>query len=158
MSALAEEYAGRTVELRHNDALGAVNHECTLLGHVGYLAQVHVLYFGGEIFVVGVGARQFQLGLKRHAVRVTALKTLFDCVAWRVDVVVEELEIEVVAGVGDREVLCEHFVKTFVSTMFRRSVQLEEIAERFQLHFEEVGVRKGILYRGKVNAGFVYRS
>ena len=56
MCALAEENTGRTVELRYDYALGTVDDEGAFLGHIRYLAQVHVLYFGSEILVLGVSA------------------------------------------------------------------------------------------------------
>ena len=66
MRALSEEHTGRAVQLRHYYALGAVDNESTFLGHVRYRAEIDVLDFCGEIFVVGGGAVQFQLGLQGH--------------------------------------------------------------------------------------------
>ena len=58
VGALSEEHTRRTVELRNHNALGAVDYESALLGHIGNRAEEHVLNHGGEILVVGVGAIQ----------------------------------------------------------------------------------------------------
>ena len=60
---LAEEHARRTVELRHYNALGTVDYESSLLGHVGDGAEIHVLNFSSEVFVVGVSAIELQFCL-----------------------------------------------------------------------------------------------
>jgi len=57
-------------------------------------------------------------------------------------------------GVGDGEILGEHLVKTLVVPFLRRGVELQEVLEGFELHLEEIGVRKRVLYRGEINAGF----
>ena len=143
------------MELRNHNALGAVDYESALLGHIGNRAEEHVLNHGGEILVVGVGAIQLKLGFEGNAVGLTAFQTLLDGVARGIDVIVEEFKHEVVAGVGDREIFGKHLVKTFVVPLFRGSVELKEVAERLKLDLEEIGVRKGILYRCKIYAGFI---
>ena len=47
--------------------------------------------------------------------------------ARRVDVIVKELKYKVVASVGDGEVFGKHFEKALVFSLFRRSVELEEV-------------------------------
>ena len=140
------------MELRHHDALGTVYHKGALLGHVRYLSQVDVLYLGGEVLVVGVGAVKLKFGFQGHRVGEATLKTLLDGITWGIDVIVEKLEYEVVAGVGYREVFGKDLVQTFIVALLGRSIELEEVAERLQLHLEKVRIRKRILYRRKANA------
>ncbi len=154
MGALSEEHAGRTVELRHNDAFRAIDHKCALLGHVRNRAEINILDYRREILVVGVGTVEFQLCLEGHAVCEAALQTLLDGVTGRVDVIVEEFEYEVVTGVRDGEILGEHLVESLVVPFFGRGVELQEVLERLELNLEEIRVRKRILYRGKIYAGF----
>ena len=155
MGALAEEHARRTVELRHYDTLGTVDNERAFLGHVRNLTEIDILENRGEILVVGVRTVKFQLRLQRHRIGKAVLQTLLDGVTRRIDVIVKELQNEVVAGIGYREVLGEHLIETLVVTFFRGSVKLKEVLERLQLHLEEIRVRKRILYRGKIYAGFI---
>ncbi len=158
MRALTEEHTGRTVELRHHDALRTVDYKSSLVGHVRNLAEIDVLDFRREVLVVGIGAVQFESCLEGDAVSESSHQTLFNSVTRRVYVIVEELEYEVVASVGNGEVLGKHFVQSLVSALFGRGVELEEVAERLELHLEEIRVRKRVSYRGKVNAGFIYRN
>ena len=155
MGALAEENTGRTVELRYNYALGTIDNKGAFLSHIGNLAQVYILDLCCEILMLGVGTRQLQFGLQGHAVRISALKTFCDCIARGIDVVIEEFELEVVAGIRNREVFGENPVEALVGTLFRRSVELEEVAERLELYLQKVRIRERALYSGKVNAGFV---
>ena len=140
VAALAEEHARRTMQLVDDDPLGAVHHEGTARGHVGDGAQVDVLHDGLEVLVLGVGAVQLQLGLQRDAVGQAALDALFDAVAGRVNEVIQELEHELVARVGDREVLIEHLEEALGFTVLRLGLQLEELAEGAELNVEEVRI------------------
>ena len=137
MDALPEEYAGRAVELRYDDALRAVDDKCSPFGHVRYGAQINVLDRGVEILMLGVRAVEFQLGLEGHAVGQTHVQTFVDAVAGRVDEIVYEFEDEVVPGVGDGENLLEYFEQSFITAVFRCGVQLEEVLERLQLYLQE---------------------
>ena len=132
MDALPEEYAGRAVELRYDDALRAVDDKCSPFGHVRYGAQIYVLDRGVEILMLGVRAVEFQLGLEGHAVGQTHVQTFVDAVAGRVDEIVYEFEDEVV-----------------ITAVFRCGVQLEEVLERLQLYLQEIGVFEKSLGRCK---------
>ena len=63
MHALAEEYARRTMELRHDHALGTVDHKSALFRHIRDRPQINVLDHRVEILVVGIGTVELQLGL-----------------------------------------------------------------------------------------------
>ena len=154
VGALSEEHTGRTVELRHNDAFRAIDHESALLGHVRNRAEINILDNRREILVVGVGTVEFQFRLQGHTVCQATLQALLDGVAGRVDVIIEEFEYKVVTGVRYGEVLGEHLVESLVVPFFGRGVELQEVLERLELNLEEIRVRKRILYRGKIYAGF----
>ncbi len=154
MYTLAEEYARRTVQLRYYDTLGTVDDECAVVGHVRNCTQEDVRDNRLEVRVVLVRTVEFHLGLHRHTVRQTALQTLLHTVAWRVDEVVKELEYEVVASVGNREVLCEHLIQTILLTLLRWSIELKEIAERLQLHVKKIRIRHRILHACEANSFF----
>jgi hypothetical protein len=72
----------------------------------------------------------------------------------RVNVIVQELKDEVVARVGDGEILRKHFIEAFVFAILRGSIELEEVSERLELHLQKVRERKWILYGGKINTRF----
>ena len=90
--------------------------------------------------MLDIVAREFHLGFERHAIGEAAFDALVHRVAGTVDVVVEELEDEAVALVGDGEVLGEDSVEAFVVPFFRIGVDLEELLEGLQLDVQQVGV------------------
>ena len=122
MDTLSEEDARRTMQLRNHNALGAVDNECSLLGHVGNGAKIHILNDGIEILMVGVGAIELQLRLEGDVIGKALLQTLFDRVTGRVDIIVKKLKNEVVAGIGDWEILGKHLVETVVLAQLGRSI------------------------------------
>ena len=127
--ALSEEHARRTVQLGYDDALRTVDDERTAFGQIGNRTEVNVLDDHAEILVFVVRAVKFQLCFQRDAVRQTALQTLLDRVAGRVDIVVDELQNEVVPGVRDGEIFLKDLVQALVLTVFSRSVHLEKVPE-----------------------------
>ena len=155
MGALSEEHTRRAVKLRHNDTLSAIDHKRTLIRHIRNRAQINILHNRCEILMIRISAIKFQLSLQRHTVSLATLQTLLYRVTGRVDVIIQEFKNEIVPGVRNREILCKNLVETLVISFFRRSVKLKEIFKRLQLHLEKIGVRKRVLYRRKVYAGFI---
>ena len=147
MHALVEEYARRPVELGYDDALRTVDDECSGRSHIWDIAQIHVLDSRVEVLVIRVAAGKAEFCLQRHVVGVASFKTFFDRILWRLDEIVNELELVVVSCVFDREYFLEHLKKTLVSPVLRSSVELEEVLERLQLHFKKVRVFK--YFRGR---------
>ena len=141
MGTLPEEHAGRTVKLRHHDTFRTIDNESTLLGHVGNRAEIHILYDGCEILMVGISAIELQLCLEGHTVSLTTLQTLFYGVTRRVDIIIEEFKHKVVSSVCNREVFCKHLVESLVVPLLGWSVELQEVLERLQLHLKEIGIR-----------------
>ena len=99
MHTLAEEYARRAVQLRNNDALGTVDDECAVAGHVRNRAQENIARHSTEVLMIRIRAVQFHFGLQGYAIGQATLQALIDRVAGRVNEVVQELKNEVIIPV-----------------------------------------------------------
>ena len=117
---------GERCRLGYDDTLRTVDDERSAFGHIGDRPEVHVLNDDAEILVLVVRAIEFQLGFQRNAVRQTALQTLFDRIARRVDIVVDKLQNKVVPGIGDGEILLKHLVQPPRFAILGRGVHLEK--------------------------------
>jgi hypothetical protein len=140
------------VELGYHHALRAIDHEGSLRCHVRNSSQVHILYDGFEILVLGIGAIELQLGLEGHAIGQTAINAFLDGIAGRIHEVIEELQNEVVAGIGDWKILAEHLIEAFLCTVVGCSFQLEEILEGLQLYFQKIRILDPVLAFTEINA------
>ena len=152
MDAATEEHTRRAVELRHDDALGTVDDECSLRSHVRDRSQVHILHLCCKVLVVGVGAIEFEFRFQGHTICQTALQALLDRVTRAVDIVVKKFKNKVVASILNGEVLGEHFVESFLTALFGRGVHLEEVVETLQLDLQEVRKRHLLLDGSKVDS------
>ena len=112
------------MQLGNYHALSTVDNECTVACHVRNSTEEHVLDDGSEILVVGIGTKQLHLSLQRHTICKATLQTLVYGVTRRINIVIQELKNEVIASIGDREVLSEHLIQTVILAFFRRSFQL----------------------------------
>ena len=63
MDAGAKEYAGRTVQLRNDNALCTIDNKRTILGHIRDRTEENILDDGAEVLVVRVGTIKFEFGL-----------------------------------------------------------------------------------------------
>ena len=99
-----------------------------------------------------IGTVQLQLGLQGHAVRKAALEALLDRITRRVDIVVDELQNEIVSGIGNGKILLKHLIQPLVLTILGRGVHLEKIPERFKLYLQQVGIRHPVLDCRKANS------
>jgi hypothetical protein len=79
--------------------------------------------------VVRVGAIELELGLQGNAVGQADIKTLIDGVARRVDIIVKEFKLKVVARILDGEILGKNFIESLVFSFLSRCIQLQEITE-----------------------------
>jgi hypothetical protein len=152
MHTASEEYTRRTMQLGHYDTLGTVDDESAIVGHIGNGAQEYVLNYSVEVLMVGVGAIEFEFRFQGHTICQTALQTLLDGITWAVDVIVKKFKNKVVTSILDREVLGEHFVESFLTSLFGRGVHLEEVVETLQLDFQEVRKRHLLLDGSKVDS------
>ena len=138
MHTLTKEHARRTVQLCHDNALSTIDNKSTIICHVRNRSKEHILDERTKVLMIRIGAIKLHLSLQGDTVCQASLETFIDGVTGRIDIVVEELEHEIITRVCDREVLSEHLVQTVVLTLLRRRVKLKEIAERLQLHVQEI--------------------
>ena len=129
MYTLTEEHTRRTVQLRNDNTFSSVDNESTLRSHVRDRSQINILNNGIEIFMIRVCTIKLQLSFQRYTVSQTAFNTIFDRILRRVNVVVQKLENEIVAGICNREVLSKHLVQAIILAEFWRGIQLEKVLE-----------------------------
>ena len=136
----SEEDTRRTVKLRYDDTLGTVDDEGAFWGHIGDHTQIDRLLYSLELLVLRVIARKLQLSFQGDTIGQTTLDALLDGVARRVDVVVQKLKCEIVAGIRNGEVFLENLEKTLIQAVVRVGFNLEEILKRFQLNVQEIRI------------------
>jgi hypothetical protein len=91
--------------------------------------------------MIRVSAVELELGLEWHTIGQPMDETLLNAVTWRINIVIQEFQHEIVAGVSDGEILCKDLIETIVLSQLGRCVQLKEILEGLQLHVKKVGIR-----------------
>jgi hypothetical protein len=141
---VVEEHAGAAVQLRDDDALGAVDDERAVVGHQRQLAQVHLLL--ADVLDGLLGARRFlvehhqaHLDAQRGRVGEAAQLALLDVEHGLAEAVAHVLE-EGIAGVtDDREHAAERRVQADVVAAFLGGVRLQELAIGIELDGEQVG-------------------
>ena len=138
---LVEEHAGRAVELRDDHALGAVDDERAAVGDERQLAEIDLLL---DHVLVALDAVHFLAGdetqprLERRREGEVALDALVHGVLGLADLVRDELELEQLARVADREHAGEHLLQALVAAPQGVDVHLEEITEALELDLEQV--------------------
>jgi hypothetical protein len=137
-----EEHAGRTVQLRHDHALGAVDDEGAVVGHQGHFAHVDLLFLD---FLDRLGLRaltviddHLQLGAHGRGVGQAPLLA-FPRVERRLGhVELDELHLDKPVVRHDRERGEESGLQTLGLALLRGYVLLQEGDVRFLLHREQV--------------------
>ena len=118
-----EEHAGRAVELRDDDALGAVDDERAVVGHERNLAHVDLLllhFLDRVLRRFLVHEDEAHLGAQRRAVREAALLAFDDVERRRQQREAHELEPGVARVARDREDRRERGLQAFVLARFGR--------------------------------------
>ena len=87
-----------------------------------------------------VTAGKAEFCLQRDVVRETSLKTLFNRITRRLDEIVDKLKLVVVPRILDWEYFLKNLIQTFILSVLRGCVKLEEVLERLQLHFKKVWI------------------
>ncbi len=139
-----EEHARRTVHLRDDDALGAVDDEGAVRGHEGHVAHIDVLLLdvldrAGAGFFVHFEHDQAQRHLERGSERDVARTALVDVVLGRFEFVLHEFERSRVGEVGDRENRTEDGLKPLVRTSALGLVHEEELIIGGLLDLDQIG-------------------
>ena len=131
---VVEEDARAAVELRDDDALGAVDDERAGLGHQRELAEVDLLLLdvAHDALAAVAGVVDHQLGrdLDRRREGHAALAALVDVVLRLLQVVRDEHELARAVEVLDREDAPEDRLEPDLLTLVRRHVRLEELVVR----------------------------
>ena len=140
--ALFEHDARGAVQLRDNDALGAIDHEGAQLGQERKLAEIDFLLddVAGALAVPGIlEDDQLQRGLERGRVRHVAFNTLRDRVLGLTEAVPNELQREILVDVRDREQVLENALEANILALLRGSIQLEQRLKGARLDVEQMG-------------------
>ena len=124
-----EEHAGRAMQLRDDDALGAVHHEGAVTGHQRNLAEVDFLLLDvldRAAAVLDVPDDELNLDLERRGVSHAALMAFLDVVLGRAELVADELERRGFVEILDRKDRLEDRLQTYVRALLGRYVRPAE--------------------------------
>ena len=138
-----EEHAGRTVHLRDDDALGAVDDERAVVGHERNVAHVDILLLDvldrtrARLFV-DIEHDQPQRHLERRGIGHAALAALVDVIFRRLEFVLDEFELRRIGKIGNREYRFEDGLQTLVGTAAHRLLHQQELVVRCLLNLDEV--------------------
>ena len=140
---VVEEHAGRTVHLRDDDALGAVDDEGAVHGHERDVAHVDVLLLDvldglGAGFLVDIEHDEAQRHLERRREGHAALAALVDVVFRLLEFVADEFQHRGAREVGDREHRAEHGLQALVEAAARGFVDHQELVIGRLLNLDEV--------------------
>ena len=138
-----KEHAGRTVHLRDDDALSAIDDKGALIRHERDIAHIDVLLFNvldraGAGFFVRFKHDQAQLDLKRRGIGHVALGALFHIVFGRLKFIGHIFEHCALVKVLDREYRFEHGLNAFVAAVRRADFALKELFIRRALNLDQV--------------------
>ena len=131
--------AGRANQLAHDDALGAVDHKGTVLGHQREIAHEDL----SLLDLAGFFILKADKHLERRGVRQIALTAALDGVlGLGIQRIIHELQNQVAAVVHDRGHVGQHFPQVF----------LQELAVGILLHLDQVGHVQHFVDTGKAHA------
>ena len=138
-----EEDARRTVHLRDDDPLGAVDDKGALVRHERDVAHVDVLLLDvldrtGARLLVGFEHDQAQLDLQRRGIGHVALDALLDVVFGLFELVGDVLKDCALVEVLDREHRLEHRLDALVATLARTDLTLQELFVGGPLNLDQV--------------------
>ncbi len=145
------------MQLRHDDALGAVDDERTVLRHQRDLTEVDLLLFDvanglGAGLVIDVPHDQANNDLDRGGEGHATGAALVFVVLGTIQRVADELERGRLAKVLDREDALEDRLQTHVLTLVGRDVALQELVVGALLNVDEVGDLDDLLQLAEVLA------
>ena len=140
---VVEEHAGRTVHLRNDDALGAVDDEGAVHGHERDIAHVDVLLLDvldrlGAGFLIDIEHDQAQRHLQRRSIGHAALAALVDVVFRRLEFVADEFQHRGAGEIRDRKHRPEHRLQALVQPPADRLVDHQELVVGRLLNLDEV--------------------
>src|SRR6202521_4967300 len=140
-----EENARAAVQLRDDDALGAVDHERAVAGHERNLAHVDLLLF----YFLDRFLRRFlvhddqaDFGAQRRAVGQASLLAFGDVERGRQQRIADEFQPRVAGVAGDRKYRSERGLQALVLARFGRRELLQKGAIRRELGFQQERYRQ----------------
>ena len=138
-----EKHARGTVQLRDDDALGAVNNKSAVVGHERNLAHVDFLLLDithglGAGALVLVEHHQAQQHAQRRGVDQAALLAFLDVETRRAEAIADELERGVAVVRLDREHRFERRLQALVDALLRRHLRLQKLPVRLLLDLQQV--------------------
>src|ERR1700733_2706251 len=136
-----EKYAGRTMQLRHDNALGAVHHEGAVAGHQRNFAEIDFLLLDvldRAAAVLDVPDDELNLDLQRRGVSHPTLMAFLDVVLGGAELVRDELERRGLVEILDREDRLEDRLQTHVRAVLGRDPDLEKIVIRALLNLDQI--------------------
>ena len=119
MYTLTEEYARRTVKLRHNYTLSTIDDKSCLVSHVRYRTKEHILNHCIEILMVGVCTVKLEFRFQWNTICEPTLYTIINGIARRINIIVQKLKNKIVSCIGNREVFSKYFIQTLILALFR---------------------------------------
>ena len=138
-----EEHAGRTMHLRDNDTLGAVDDKGAVHGHERNVAHVDVLlldvlYRLRAGFFVDIEHDQTQRHLQRRGVGHAALAALVDVILRRLEFVANEFQHRCAREIRDRKHRPEHRLQAFVQPPAHGFIDHQKLIIGCLLNLDEV--------------------
>ena len=140
---MIEEHARRTVQLRDDHALRAVDHECAVIGHQRHFAEVDFLL--ADVLDLLFGPRGFLVvdhetdeHAQRRGIGQPAKLTLFDVEHRSAEAVTDVLEGSVARIARNWEDTAERRVQPHVLASFGRKALLQELLIRIELNRKQV--------------------
>ena len=119
MHALAEENAGRAVQLRHNHAFRTVDNKRAAGGHIRNGTKIDILNNRVKIFVFWVGAIELEFSFQRNAVSQAPVETLLNGISRRIDIIIDKLENEVITSISYWKVFVKNLEQTLLFAFLR---------------------------------------
>ncbi len=139
-----EEHAGRTVHLRDDDALGAIDDEGAVHGHEGHVAHIDILLLD-VLDRFGAGVRvhiehdQAQGHLERGGEGHAALAAFVHVIFRGLEFIFDEFEQGRAGKIRNREDRFEHGLQSLVGAPALGLLHHEELIVGSLLHFDQIG-------------------
>ena len=140
---VVEEYAGRAMHLRDDDALGAVDDEGAVHRHERHVAHIDVLLLdvldrAGAGLLVDIEHDQTKRHLERRREGHAALLALVDIVFRRLERIAHKFELGALAEILDREHRAEHSLQALVEASALGLLDHQELIVGLLLNLDEV--------------------
>ncbi len=142
---MLKEHARRTMQLGNDDALGAVDHERTGVGHQRDFSHVHFLLL--DFLDCGLGRLlvhdgQAHAGAQRGSISQSALPAFLHVERRHAQLVADKIETRILGMAVNRKDAVKGSLQTVILALFRRGISLQKCGERLQLSGQQKGNRQ----------------